>query len=185
MNLFFYSIQKDSKEKLLLAFNIIGNDVGRWCTCSHLVRRWMQTELFCLFIRMWLQVLGTVALHLPYGLHCLFILSLPEFYFFNGGVQLLGKRSSKGYLLLELEVHLILHRLHMDVGRSTYPLREMSILRSVQELTMVRTGDHVCLTYNITNPNIESTSWCNGCMDLFHFVNSSEGLGSHYNKNLL
>jgi hypothetical protein len=36
MNLFFYPLQKDSKEKLLLAFNIIGNDVDRRCTCSHL-----------------------------------------------------------------------------------------------------------------------------------------------------
>jgi hypothetical protein len=38
MNLFYYSLQKDSKEKLLLAFNIIGNDVGRRCTCSQLAR---------------------------------------------------------------------------------------------------------------------------------------------------
>jgi hypothetical protein len=38
MNLFFYFLQKDSKEKLLLAFNIIGNDVGRRCTCSQLAR---------------------------------------------------------------------------------------------------------------------------------------------------
>jgi hypothetical protein len=131
MNLFFYSLQKDSKEKLHLSFNIIGNDVGRWCTRSHLVRLRMQTALFCLFIRMCLPVLRIVALHLLYGLHCLLILFLPEFYFLNSGVQLLGQGSSKGYLLLELKIPLILYELHMDVRRSACPLREMSILHSV------------------------------------------------------
>jgi hypothetical protein len=39
MNLFSYPLQKDLKEKLHLAFNIIGNDVGIRCTCSHHVRQ--------------------------------------------------------------------------------------------------------------------------------------------------
>jgi hypothetical protein len=77
-----------------------------------------------------------MALHLLYGLHCLLILSLPEFYFLSSGVQLLGQDSSKGYLLFELEVHLILYGFHVDVCRSACPLREMSILRSIQELAM-------------------------------------------------
>jgi hypothetical protein len=138
----------------------------------------MQIELFYLFIRTCLLVLQIMALHLPFGLHCFLILSLPEFYFFSGGVHLVGKRSSKGYLLLELVVHLILYGLHMDVGRSACPLREMSILCSIQELTMVRTGDHVCLTCSITNPSVERMTRSNGYMDLLHRINSSEGLGS-------
>jgi hypothetical protein len=103
---------------------------------------------------------------------------LPEFHFFHSGVQLLDKCGSKGYLLFELEVPFILYGLNMDVSRPTCLLREMSILHSIQELTMVRTDDHVCLTCSIPNPSIERTSWCNGCMDLFHLKNSSEGLGS-------
>jgi hypothetical protein len=39
MSLFSYPLQKDSKGKLILVFNVIGNDVGRRCTCSHLARR--------------------------------------------------------------------------------------------------------------------------------------------------
>jgi hypothetical protein len=81
-------------------------------------------------------------------------------------------------MLLELEVPFILYRLDMDVSRPTCSLREMSILRSIQELTMVRMDDHVCLTCSITNPNVERTSWCNGCMYLFCLINSSEALGS-------
>jgi hypothetical protein len=117
----------------------------------------MRTELFCLFIQKCLQVLRIVTLHLSNGLHCHFIFSLPEFHFFYSGVQLLGKCDSKGYLLLELEVPFILYRLDKDVSRPTCSLREMSILRSIQELTMVRTDDHVRLTCSITNPSIEST----------------------------
>jgi hypothetical protein len=117
-------------------------------------------------------------LHLSNGLHCLFIFSLLEFHFFRSGVQLLGKCGSKGYLLLESEVPLFFYRLDMDVSRPTCSLREMSILHSIQELTMARTDDHVCLTCSITNPSVEITSSCNGCMDLFHLINSSEGLGS-------
>jgi hypothetical protein len=97
-------------------------------------------------------------LHLLNGLHCLFIFSLPEFHFFCSGVQLLGKCGSKGYLLLELEVPFILYMLDMDVSRPTCSLREMSILCSIQELTMARMDDHVCLAYIITNPNVERTS---------------------------
>jgi hypothetical protein len=76
------------------------------------------------------------VLHLPYGLHCLLVLSLSEFHFFSSGVQLVGKCSSKGYLLLELEVYLISCGFHMDMGRSACALTEMSILYSIQELTM-------------------------------------------------
>jgi hypothetical protein len=178
MNLFSYPLQKDLKEKLLLDFNIIGNDVDRRCTRSHLARRWMQTKLFCLFIWKCLQVLRITTLHLSNGLHFLFIFSLPEFQFFSSGVQLLGKCGSKGYMLLELEVPFILYRLDMDVNRPASLLREMSILCSIQELTMARTDDHVCLTCSITNPSMERMSWCNGCMDLFHLIISSEGLGT-------
>jgi hypothetical protein len=117
-------------------------------------------------------------LHLSNGLHYLFIFSLPEFHFFYSGVQLLGKCGSKGYLLLELKVPFILYKLNMDVSTPACSLREMSILCSIQEVTMVRTDDHVCLTCSITNPSVERTSWCNGCMDLFHLINSSEGLGT-------
>jgi hypothetical protein len=105
-------------------------------------------------------------------------ISLPEFHFFHSGVQLLGKCGSKGYLLLELEVPFILYMLNMDISRPTFSLREMSILRSIQELTMARTDDYVCLTCSITNPSVERTSSYNGCMDLFHLMDSSEGLGS-------
>jgi hypothetical protein len=97
-------------------------------------------------------------LHLSNGLHCLFIFSLPEFHFFCSGVQLLGKCGSKGYLLLEFEVPFILYKLDMDVSRTTCSLSEMSILCSIQELTMVRTDDHVCLMCNITNPSVERMS---------------------------
>jgi hypothetical protein len=123
-------------------------------------------------------VLRTATLHILNGLHCLFIFSLPEFLYFRSGVQLLGKCGSKGYLLLELEGPFILYRLNMDVSRPSCSLREMSILCSIQELTMARIDDHVCLTCSITNPSIERTSRCNGCMYLFHLINSSEGLGS-------
>jgi hypothetical protein len=99
----------------------------------------MQTKLFYLFIRKCLQVLRIAMLHLSNGLHCLFIFSLPELHFFHSGVQLLGKCSTKGYLLLELEVPFILYMLDMDVSRPACSLREMSILCSIQELTMART----------------------------------------------
>jgi hypothetical protein len=178
MSLFSYPIQKDSKGKLLLAFSITGNDVDRRCTRSHLVRWWMQTKLFCLFIRKCLHVLRKVTLHLSNGLHCLFIFSLPEFNFFCSGVQLFGKCGSKGYLLLDLEVPFILYKLNMDVSRRACSLREMSILYSIQELTMARMDDHLCLMCSIMNPSMEIMSWCNGCMDLFHHINSSEGLGT-------
>jgi hypothetical protein len=98
------------------------------------------------------------TLHLLNGLYCLFIFSLPELHFFRSGVQLLGKCGSKGYLLLELEVPFILYRLNMDVSRLTCSLREMSILLSIQELTLMRMDDHVCLTCSITNPIVERTS---------------------------
>jgi hypothetical protein len=153
------------------------NFIGR-CTCSHLARRWMRIELFCLFIRKCLQVLRTATLHLSNGLHCLFILSLPEFHFIRSGLQLLGKCGSKGYMLLEFEVPFILYKLNMYVSRPTCLLREMSILHSIQELTMARTDDHVCLMCSIMNPSVERLSWCNGYMDLFHLINSSEGLGT-------
>jgi hypothetical protein len=81
-------------------------------------------------------------------------------------------------LLLELEVPFILYRINMDVSRPACSLREMSILYSIQEPIMARTDDHVSLTCSITNPSMERTSWCNGCMDLFHLINSSEGLGT-------
>jgi hypothetical protein len=81
-------------------------------------------------------------------------------------------------LLLELEVHLIFYGRHMDVGGSACLLREMSILHSVQELAMTRTGDHICLTCSITNSSVERTSWSNGRMNIFHLKNSSERLGS-------
>jgi hypothetical protein len=71
-----------------------------------------------------------------------------------------------------------LYRLDMDVSRPTCSLRVMSILCSIQELTMARTDDHVCLMCSNTNPSVERTSRCNGCMDLFHLINSSEELGS-------
>jgi hypothetical protein len=102
--------------------------------------------------------MGIAALHLSNGLHCLFIFSLPEFHFFRSGVQFLGKCGSKGYLLLELEVPFIMYRLDMDVSRPTCSLRKMGILCSIQELTMVRMEDHVCLTCSDTNPSIEKTS---------------------------
>jgi hypothetical protein len=158
MNLFSYPLQKDSKEKLLLAFNIIGIDVDRRCTRSHLARRQMRTKLLCLFIRKCLQVLRIATLHLSNGLHCVFTFSLPKFNFFRSGVQLLGKCGSKGYLLLELEVPFILYMLDMDVSRPAYSLREMSIPCSIQELTMARMDDHVCLMCSITNPNVKRTS---------------------------
>jgi hypothetical protein len=138
----------------------------------------MWTELFCLFIQKCLQVLRIATLYFLNGLHCLFIFSLPEFHFFRCGVQLLDKCGSNGYLLLKLEVPFILYGLHMDVRRSTCSMREMSILRSIQELTMVRMDNHVCLTCSITNPSIERTCSCNGYMNLFHLINSSEGLGT-------
>jgi hypothetical protein len=69
-----------------------------------------------------------------------------------------NKCGSKGYMLLELEVPFILYELHMDVSRPNCSLREMSILHSIQELTMARMSDHVCLTCSITNPSIEKTS---------------------------
>jgi hypothetical protein len=64
----------------------------------------------------------------------------------------------EGYLLLELEVPFIFYRLDMYVSRPTCLLRVMSILCSIQELTMVRTNDHVCLTYSIPNPSVERMS---------------------------
>jgi hypothetical protein len=85
-------------------------------------------------------------------------ISMPEFHFFCSGVQLHGKCGSKGYLLLELEVPFILHRLDMDVSRPTCSLREMGVLHSIQELTMARMDDYVCLMCSITNPRIERTS---------------------------
>jgi hypothetical protein len=158
MSLFSYPLQKDSKGKLILVFNIIGNDVGRRCTRSHLVGRLMWGELFCLFIRKCLQVMRMATLHLSDGPYCLFIFFLPEFHFFHSGVQFLGKRCSKGYLILELEVPFLLYRLDMNVRRPTCSLREMSILCSIQELTMARMKDHVCLTCCITNPSGERIS---------------------------
>jgi hypothetical protein len=138
----------------------------------------MRTKLFCLFIQKCLQDMRIAMLHLSNGLHCLFIFSLSEFHFFHCGVQLLGKCGSKGYMVLELEVLFILYKLDMDLSRPTCSLREMSILCSIQELTLPRADDHVCMTCSITNPSIEITSCCNGCMDLFRLINSSEGLGS-------
>jgi hypothetical protein len=35
INIFSYPLQKESKEKPLLVFNIIRNDIGRRCTCNH------------------------------------------------------------------------------------------------------------------------------------------------------
>jgi hypothetical protein len=64
----------------------------------------------------------------------------------------------------------------MDVGRSTGSLRKVSILYSIQVLTMARMSDHVSLPSSITNSNVEGTSWSDGCMDLLHLKNSSEGL---------
>jgi hypothetical protein len=81
-------------------------------------------------------------------------------------------------LLPELEVPFVLYGLNMDVGRSTSSLRKVSILHSVQELAMAGTGDHISLKCSIINPSVESTSWSNGCMNLFHLKNSSERLGS-------
>jgi hypothetical protein len=68
---------------------------------------------------------------------------LPKFHFFSGGVQLLGKCDSKGYMLLELEIPFILYMLDMDVSRSTCSLRKMGILCSIQEITIARKDDHV------------------------------------------
>jgi hypothetical protein len=96
----------------------------------------MRIELFHLFIRTHLPVLRTVTLHLSYGLHCLFILSLLEFHLLCGGVQFHSQGICKGYLLLELDVHLVLYGLHMDIGIPACSLREMIILHSVQELIM-------------------------------------------------
>jgi hypothetical protein len=138
----------------------------------------MRGELFYLFIRNGLPVLRAVSLHLLNDLHCFFIVSLPEFHFFHSGVQFLSLRSSKSYLLPELEVPFILYELNMDVGRSTSSLRKVSILRSVQVLAMAGTGYHISLKCSITNPSVESTSWSNGCMNLFHLKNSYEGLAS-------
>jgi hypothetical protein len=118
-----------------------------------------------------------VALQLPVGLHCLLILLLLELHFFCSGVQFLSEHSGKFHLLLELDVPWIGFRLHMDVGRSTSSLRKMGILRSIQELAMMRTSDHVSLMSNITNSSIEGTSWSDGGMDLLGLKNSSEGLG--------
>jgi hypothetical protein len=118
----------------------------------------MHIELFCLFVRKCLHVLRTGTLHLSNGLHCLFILSLLEFHFIRSGLQLLGKCGSKGYMLLEFEVPFILYKLNMYVSRPTCSLREMSILHSIQELTMARTDDHVCLMCSIMNPSVERLS---------------------------
>jgi hypothetical protein len=64
----------------------------------------------------------------------------------------------KGNLLLKLEVPFIFYMLDMDVSRPTCSLREMSILHSIQELTMARTDNHEGLMCSITNPSIERTS---------------------------
>jgi hypothetical protein len=48
--------------------------------------------------------MGTVALQLSDGLHCLLILLLLEFHFLHSGVQFLGEHSGKVHLLLDLEV---------------------------------------------------------------------------------
>jgi hypothetical protein len=119
-----------------------------------------------------------VSIHFLNDLHCFLILPLPKFHFLSGGVQFLSQCSSKSYLLPELEIPFVLYGLNMDVGRSTSSLRKVSILCSVQELAMAGTGDHISLKCSITNPSVESTSWSNGCMNLFHLKNSSEGLES-------
>jgi hypothetical protein len=138
----------------------------------------MRGELFCLFIRNGLPVLRTVSLHLLNDLHCFFIFFMPELHFFRSGVMFLSQRSSKSYSLPELEVPFILYGLNRDVGRSTSLLRKVSILRSVQELAMAGTGDHISLKCSITNTSVENTSWSNGYMNLFHLKNFYEGLGS-------
>jgi hypothetical protein len=67
--------------------------------------------------------------------------------------------------------------LHMDVGRSTSSLGEVRIARSIQELVMTRTSDHVSLVGSITNSRVEGASWGDGCMDLLNLKNSFVGLG--------
>jgi hypothetical protein len=65
----------------------------------------------------------------------------------------------------------------MNVGRSNSSMGKVGILRSIQELVMARTSNHVGLVSSITNSSIESVSWSNGCMYLLNLTNSSEGLG--------
>jgi hypothetical protein len=65
----------------------------------------------------------------------------------------------------------------MDIGRSTSLLRKMGILRSIQDLAMTRTSDHVSLTGSITNSSVEVASQGDGCKDLLNFKNSLKGLG--------
>jgi hypothetical protein len=65
----------------------------------------------------------------------------------------------------------------MDVGRSTSSLGKVSILRSIQELVMMQTSDHVSLMSSIMNSSVEVASRSNGCMDLLDFKNSWKGLG--------
>jgi hypothetical protein len=64
----------------------------------------------------------------------------------------------------------------MNVGRSTSSLGKVGIFCSIQELMMARMSDHVILTGNIMNSNVEGMSWGNGVMDLLDLKNSSEGL---------
>jgi hypothetical protein len=86
----------------------------------------VRTELLCLFIRTRLLVSRTMTPHVPYGLHCFVILPLPKYYFFNGGVQLLGQGTSKGYLLLEIEVPLILYGLRVGAHQTSISCTNMS-----------------------------------------------------------
>jgi hypothetical protein len=65
----------------------------------------------------------------------------------------------------------------MDVGRSTSSLGKVSILRSIQELVMMQTSDHVSLMSSIMNSSVEVASRSNGYMDLLDFKNSWKGLG--------
>jgi hypothetical protein len=53
----------------------------------------------------------------------------------------------------------------------------MGILRSIEELAMIRMSNHISLVSIITNSNVEIASWGDGCMDLLDLKNSSEGLG--------
>jgi hypothetical protein len=77
------------------------------------------------------------VLQLSYGLHCVFILLLLEFNFFNSGFQLPGECSDKGHKLLVLDVPFVRYGFHTDVGRSTRSLRKMGTLCFIQELVMV------------------------------------------------
>jgi hypothetical protein len=66
--------------------------------------------------------------------------------------------------------------LHMNVGRSTRSLGKVSTFRSIQELAMARTSDHVALVGSIRDSGVEGMSWGDGYIDLLDHKNSSERL---------